>query len=287
MRWSLSTYLFRQAPLGARTLDQIIAAGFYSVEIYGDRGHFDYSNPSQLREIAQWAASSPAKIGALHAPLSRVAHGTSPHSMLSITFLDRQRRQDSMDEIKRALETAEYVPVKHLILHLGVDGEEFDLRKFDAALTSLEHLCLFAKQRGVQILIENIANELSTPPRLLEFFAHTHLRGVEVCLDTGHAQLDGKVVEAVETLGKRIAVAHLNDNNGTIDDHQFPCAGSPGTPSNGPTKGIVPWRQVLEALRQHTPEAVHTIEARAAEAGGEAIDQARASRDQLQQLAMG
>src|SRR5690349_16544593 len=152
MSWSLSTYLFRHSSLGARTLDQIAAAGFDAIEIYGDRGHFDYTNPSQLREIAQWAAGSPVKFSALHAPLSSDSRGISPHSSVSIAFLERQRRQDSMDEIKRALELAEHAPVQFLILHLGVDGEEFDLRKFDAAMTSLEHLRLFSRQRGVQIL---------------------------------------------------------------------------------------------------------------------------------------
>jgi len=271
MSWSLSTYLFRQSSLGARLLEQIAAAGFDAIEIYGDRGHFDYTNPSQLREIAQWAAGSPVKFSALHAPLSRDSRGTSPHSMVSIAFLDRQRRQDSMDEIKRALELAEHAPIKFLILHLGIDGEEFDLRKFDAALTSLEHLRLFAHQRGVHILIENISNELATPRRLKEFFAHTHLRDVEVCLDTGHAQLEGSVVEAIEILGKSIAAVHLNDNHGAIDDHHFPPSGS------------IPWKDVFGSLAAHSPAALMTLEARvgSAESG---LEQARNSREHLQKI---
>jgi sugar phosphate isomerase/epimerase len=193
--------------------------------------------------------------------------------MVSIALLDRQRRQDSMDEIKRALETAEHIPISYLVLHLGVDGEEYDLRKFDAALTSLEHLGLFASQRGVRILIENIANDLSTPQRIVEFFGHTHLRGLEVCLDTGHAQLEGGVVPAIELLGKAIALVHLSDNNGMIDDHQFP-----GT-------GMIPWSPVLRALAEHSPEAILTIEARSVDNGRPPLEQARASREKLEALA--
>ena len=272
MPWSLSTYLFRHSSLGARTLDQIAAAGFEAIEIYGDRGHFDYTNPSQLREIAQWAAGSPVKFSALHAPLSSDSRGISPHSSVSIAFLERQRRQDSMDEIKRALELAEHAPVQFLILHLGLDGEEFDLRKFDAAMTSLEHLRLFAHQRGVQILIENISNELSTPRRLKEFFAHTHLRNMDVCLDAGHAHLEGSVVEAIEILGKSIAAVHLSDNNGNIDDHHFP-------PSGG-----IPWKDVFRSLAEHAPEALPTLEGRASVGEKPALEQARASREQLQKI---
>lgn len=272
MSWGLSTYLFRQQSLGARQLEEIASVGFTSIEIYGDRGHFDYTNTSQLREIAQWAGSAETRISALHAPVSREPHGSSPHSLVSISFLDRQRRQDSMDEIKRALETAEYMPIPHLIVHLGVDGEEFDLRKFDAAMTSLEHLCLFAKQRGVQVLIENSASDLSSPQRLKQFFTHTHLRGVDVCLDTGHAQLEGGVMAAVETLGKAISVVHLSDNNGALDDHLLPL------------NGAVPWQDFLGALAGAAPGAVRTIEARAQEGGKPPLEQARASREQLQEL---
>lgn len=273
MHWSLSTYLFRHSSLGARLLEQIASAGFDSIEIYGDRGHFDYTNPSQMREIAQWAAGSPVNISALHAPVSRDPRGASPHSIVSIAFLDRQRRQDSMDEIKRALETAEHVPIRYLILHLGVDGEEFDLRKFDAALTSLEHLRLFAHQRSMRVLIENAANELSTPRRLVEFFAHTHLRDVEVCLDTGHAQLEGSVVEAIQVLGKSIASVHLSDNHGAIDDHHFP-------PS-----GTIPWKDVLRALNAHAPEALRTLEARPIAGDKSPLEQARIAREYLQEIA--
>ncbi len=272
MHRALSTYLFRHQLLGARLLDEIVSAGFQQIEIYGDRGHFDYTNPSQLREIGQWTANSPGKLHSLHAPVSRDPRGASPHSMVSIAFLDRQRRQDSMDEIKRALETAELAPFRYLIVHLGVEGEEFDLRKFDAALTSLEHLCLFARQRGVEILLENITNEISTPRRLIQFFAHTHLRNMKVCLDTGHAHLDGGVTEAIEVLGGNIACAHLSDNNGMMDDHQFP------------PLGVISWNVVLRALAQAAPDAAWTIESRSVDSGVAPLDQARDACDQLQRI---
>ena len=49
-----------------------------------------------------------------------------------------------VDEIKRALEIAEIIPFRYLIQHIGVGGEEFDMRKFDAAFCALEELNLFA-----------------------------------------------------------------------------------------------------------------------------------------------
>ena len=67
-----------------------------------------------------------------------------------------------MEEIKRALEVAETIPFRYLIQHLGVAGEEYDERKVDAAFSALEEISLFARQRGVEVLLENTPNALSS-----------------------------------------------------------------------------------------------------------------------------
>ena len=53
---------------------------------------------------------------------------------------------------------------------------------------------LFARQRGVDVLIENTPNQLSSAERLLTFFELTHL-DLNVCFDLGHANMH----EGVET----------------------------------------------------------------------------------------
>ena len=250
MQKAISTHLFRDTVLGVHQLDQIARAGFSLVEIFCARQHFDYTNPNHVREIAGWFSDSPVKLHSLHAPLSRDPQGTSHHAVVSIAFTERQRRQDSQDEIKRALEVAEQAPFRYLITHLGVPGEEYDLRKFDAALTSLEHLRLFAGQRGVELLIENIPNELSTPRRLLDFFRHTHMKDWQVCFDSGHAQLEGSVEEAFGLLKDRIASTHLHDNGGTKDDHLFPF------------EGKIPWEKTIRDLHSAAPQVPLLLEAR-------------------------
>src|SRR5258707_1541638 len=117
MQKAISTHLFRDTVLGVHQLDQIEGAGFNLVEIFCARQHFDYTNPNHVREIAGWFASSQLKLHSLHARLSRDPEGTSHHSVVSIAFVERQRRQDSMDEIKRALEVADHVPFRYLITH--------------------------------------------------------------------------------------------------------------------------------------------------------------------------
>jgi sugar phosphate isomerase/epimerase len=129
-----------------------------------------------------------------------------------------------MDEIKRAIEVAEHLPFRYLVLHLGLPNEEYNLRKFDAAFTSIEHLNIFAKERGAQILLENIPSELSTPARILTFLQYTRL-DLKVCFDTGHAHMAGGVQPAFRTLHQRIAAIHVHDNHGEKDEHLLPFEG--------------------------------------------------------------
>jgi len=262
MQRAISTYLFRHAVLGVHLLDQIAAAGIEQVEIYCERTHFDYTNPNHVREIAGWFSDSQVQLHSVHAPLSRDPQETTHHAVVSIAFLERQRRQESMDEIKRALDLAETVPFRYLVVHMGVPGEEFDLHKFDAALTSLEHLRLFAGQRGVDILVENIPNDLSSPARLLEFLRHSHLPDLKICFDTGHAQLDGgDVPEALSLLKNRIAAVHLHDTGGAWDDHR------------APFEGVIPWNDLIPKLAHAVPDTAWVLEVRGEEPKGPKPDQ--------------
>jgi sugar phosphate isomerase/epimerase len=272
MARAISTYPFQHAMLGVPLLDQLRRAGFDAVEIYCTRAHFDYTNSSHVREIAGWFSDSPVALHSLHAPLYRGKEGDSPHSVISLAFLERQRRQDAMDEIKRVLEVAESAPFRFLVVHLGTPGEAFDLRKFDAALTSLEYLRLFARQRGVEILVENILNDLSTPRRLVQFFEHTHMRDLRVCFDSGHAHLDGGVEEALQLLDGAIASTHLHDNAGTRDEHLLP------------GEGKVAWEKLIPALRSRSGDLALLLEVRGSEASPLSLQKAAAAAGLLERF---
>jgi sugar phosphate isomerase/epimerase len=120
-----------------------------------------------------------------------------------------------------------------------VSGEEFDLRKFDAAFAALEELSIFARQRGVEILLENIPNQLSSAERLLQFDELTHL-GLNYVFDVGHANMGEGVEAAFHLLKDRIRSTHIHDNNGKDDHHLFPLVSEGGT---------VNWKNAMQLLR--------------------------------------
>ena len=162
--------------------------------------------------------------------------------MITITEPVKGERLRMVDEIKRALEIAETTPFRYLIQHIGVAGEEYDDRKVDAAFSSLEQINLFAHQRGVEVLLENTPNQLSTAERLVHFLDLTHLK-LGFCFDAGHAHMNEGIETAYNIMKSRIWSTHLHDNDGTSDQHRFPFA------DGNDLKNTIDWKKTMDVLR--------------------------------------
>ena len=145
---------------------------------------------------------------------------------MNVLHPDKARRIDAMDEIKRALEAAEHIPLRNLVVHLGERDDTWSPRAIEFALTALEHLGAFARPLGVRLLVENLLSEATTPEHLVIILEMGHLDNVGVCLDLGHAHITVGTAEAIATLGGRIASVHVHDNHGVKDEHLWPGDGT-------------------------------------------------------------
>ena len=241
MKHVLSTHLFVGHRLTSALLTRIQQAGIPAVEIFCARQHLDYRNKAQITELGHWFRDSELKLHSLHSPMynDEIWGRSGPHAVVSITELVKARRLEVVDEIKRAIEVAELIPFQYLAQHIGASGEEFDLRKVDAAFAALEELCIFARQRGVEILLENIPNDLSSAERLLQFNQLTHLN-LNFVFDTGHANMREGVEGAYNLMRDRIRSTHIHDNDGKADIHLFPLVSEGGT---------IDWKRAMELLR--------------------------------------
>jgi sugar phosphate isomerase/epimerase len=237
----LSTHLFVNHRLTSALLGRIEQSGVKAVEIFCARQHLDYRDKAQVAELGHWYRDSELKLHSLHSPMynDEIWGRSGPHAVVTITETVKQQRMQSVDEIKRALEVAEVIPFKYLIQHMGVANEEFDMRKFDAAFTAIEELNLFARSRGVEILLENIPNELATASRLLLFQELTHV-GLNYAFDTGHANMAEGVETSFNMMKERIRSTHVHDNNGKDDVHLFPLVAEGGN---------VDWNKAMQLLR--------------------------------------
>jgi sugar phosphate isomerase/epimerase len=232
MQRILSTYLFVARKLTPEILTQISAAGFHGLEIFATRSHFDYATQSEVRNMFMALVDNRLKLHSLHAPTSRDLdinrEGSSP---LSITEVERVRRIEAMDELKRVLDVAQDLPFARLIVHMGGSRESADPRKRDAAFSSLEHLSLHAHHAGVTICVENTTSEMGDPAYLRAFVDETRLTAVRFNFDIGHAHLadgpeDERVAKCFEPFRELVVSAHIHDNHGEKDEHLPPYDGS-------------------------------------------------------------
>jgi sugar phosphate isomerase/epimerase len=255
MRRILSTYMFVSRKLTTELLGQIAEAGFEAVEIFGTRGHFDYTTKQEVQAMASALSQHGLTLASLHAPTSRDLSATREGGTpLSITEVERVRRIEAMDELKRVIDVAEDLPFSRLILHMGGSRETADPRKRDAAFSSLEHLVLHAHHRGVTIAVENTTSEMGDPAYLRAFVDETRLTGLRFNFDIGHAHLaDGPEAERIEKafapLRELTVSAHIHDNHGEKDEH-LP-----------PYEGTIDWESAVKVLKSAPePDLALTLE---------------------------
>jgi sugar phosphate isomerase/epimerase len=278
----LSTYPFVSRKLTRELLGQIAEESFTGIEIFCSRAHFDYTSKNDAREMAAALADLRLTLTSMHAPTSRDMSAMRESGQpLSICEVERVRRIEAMDELKRAIDIAEDLPFPRMIFHMGGTRETADLRKRDAAFSSLEHLILHARHVGVTVCLENTTSEMGDPTYLRAFYDETRLSGLRFNFDIGHANLaDGPAEERIEKsfapLRDLVASAHIHDNHGEKDEHLLPYDGS------------IDWKSAVKTLKaapDNFPLVLELKEKTAPDAPGplEQLKAARKAWDQLEE----
>jgi sugar phosphate isomerase/epimerase len=249
---AMSTLIHVKKRLHPGLLDGFARGGAQAVEIFAARGHFNYHEKEHVKEIGNWFKSGQVEFHSMHSPIYMSSEGSrSGAPSLNIIDLEKRNRIEAMDEIKRAAEVAEYAPFRFLVQHIGRTDEYDDPRKFEAALSSIEHLRAFVRPLGVTLLVENTPNDLATPERLKELLKALHYPDLGVCFDTGHAHMTSSVHQAFGVLEDRIRSTHVHDNKRDRDSHLWP------------GEGNIDWNQTMQSLRNapNAPAMLLEIEA--------------------------
>ncbi len=246
---AVSTHVLMEHRLHPGRLERMAHAGGEAIEVFAARNHFDYTSRAHIQELAGWFESSPVSLFSLHAPLffdMDLGRGGAPQ--VNLLPPEKSRRIDSMDATKRAIEVAELLPFKKLILLLGERTDEWNPRAREYSMTALEHLQAFARPLGVGLLVENLVNEPTQPQNLMEILRTGHFPEVGVCLDTGHAHVGEGVPAAIDVLRDRIESVHIHDNHGMRDEHLWP------------GDGAINWEKTMPELKSCPQNPVAVLE---------------------------
>jgi sugar phosphate isomerase/epimerase len=249
---AISSYVHINKRLHPGLLDAFARGGAQAVEVFAARGHFNYHEKEHVKEIGSWFKAGPIEFHSMHSPIYMSNDLRSDGEPLNIVDLEKRKRIEAMDEIKRAIEVAEHAPFRFFVQHIGRTDEADDPRKFEAALSSIEHLRAFARPLGVNLLVENTPNDLSTPERLMELLRSLHYPDLGICFDTGHAHWMSSVHQAFGVLEDRIRSTHVHDNCRDRDSHLWP------------GDGTIDWNQAMQSLRaaRQAPALLLEVEAK-------------------------
>jgi sugar phosphate isomerase/epimerase len=246
----LSTHALLRQRLHPGLLDTWVKSGAQGIELFAARQHFDYTSRVHLKEIGDWFRANPMEPFSMHAPLyadSDMGRGGAPG--VNVIHPDKSRRIAAMDEIKRAIEAAEQIPFRNMVIHLGEREDTWSPRALEHSMTALEHLRAFANPLGVKLLVENLQNEVARPSNLIEILTTGHFKDIGICLDVGHAHLGDGVPAVIGALKPHVRSTHLHDNKGDKDSHLWP------------GDGTIDWKETMSELTTapQSPAAVLEI----------------------------
>lgn len=183
---------------------------------------------------------------------------------VDICSLDDERRAADQQTVLDDIEVLSALGITAGVLHPGGSGEretwELAERQNELRLEALERLAAAARRAGVRLALENgcwtfgpgrqVAWEGSVAG-LRETIAQIGSPALGICLDTGHAILEGwDNAAAVRAAGDLLIALHIADNDGSGDQHRIPYSyGSK-----------VDWPAVVAALREVGYEGPFNLE---------------------------
>ena len=280
-QFGISTHLYHNQRLSRDHLVEIAAHGFEAVEVFATRTHFDYHNPASVADLQQWLAESGLELHAVHAPIGESFTAGRWGPPLTIATTDPDARARAVAEAEHALHIARRMPVKVLVTHLGLARTPQSVpaeNSRDAARRSIETLQRLAAPLGVRIALEVIPNELSRAGSLVHFLEEDldidelETPGVGICLDFGHAHMDGDLLDAIETVSSHLITTHVHDNRGRTDDHLVPF------------EGTIDWPAALTAVQKVGYDGTLLLEIAAHGSATETLRKARKARERMEKM---
>jgi sugar phosphate isomerase/epimerase len=275
-QFGVSTHLYHEQRLNRDHLLEIASFGFNSVEVFATRTHVDYHNPAAIGDLQQWLAAAGLTLHSVHAPIAESLIGTKWGAAFSLASADADARARAVEEAAAAIHIARRIPYRFLVAHLGLprmQGPAPGDNNREAARRSIDELQRVAEPLGVRVAVEVIPNDLSQPGTLVHFVEDVlEAEGVGICLDFGHAHIDGEVVDAIETVAEHLVTTHVHDNRGQRDEHLVPF------------DGTIDWSAAMTGMLKVGYEGTLLLEIAAQGSARDTLSRARTARQRIERM---
>jgi len=150
----------------------------------------------------------------------------APFADLNIASMNEKIREESLAQIKAAIEAGYQLGAKLVTVHSGRLSPYsmwFPDKAKEVNLASIRELAAHAQEYGILLCLENMPRYegalLSQVEELEALIGEFSKDELGITLDVGHAATCGNVVDYVEALNHRLVNIHLHDNRGDGDEH--------------------------------------------------------------------
>ena len=259
METSLSTHLFVFRDLDESIVSLFPKFGFLTAELWAMPPHFPYADPGAAGEISSLLARHGVRVASLHAPLYPDVRSYKKDRWYSLSSEDESHRRESVGAVAAAGTWLARNGGGTLVLHTGFPLENWYPRRWGSFLGSLNEL-LDAVPGNVRFAVENTPIPSGRVEIVMDIVARYPEDRVGVCLDLGHAHIEGDVGNAIRESAPRLIHVHASDNHGDRDDHLVP------------GRGGIPWKEVYALLREIGFPGPFTVELRDTTGGDDPHD---------------
>jgi sugar phosphate isomerase/epimerase len=249
MELSLSTHLFAFREIDDRIASLPARFGFSAVELWAMPPHFPYDDSPAAGTIAARLARHGVRVASLHAPLYPDVRSYKKDRWFSLSTGEEPHRAASVAATAAAGRWLAGNGGGTLVVHTHFPAEQWYPDRWGTFLRSMDEL-LEAIPGNVRLAVENTPLPSGHVSVILDIVSRYPAERVGVCLDLGHANIEGDAPAAVKTAAPRLIHLHVSDNFAARDDHLVPGRGS------------IPWLQTFRALSEAGFDEAFTVELR-------------------------
>ena len=231
-------------------LQRLAKLGFRDLEIPGwhwtagqDPAHFMTGNPRRIENVKKMLADLGLNVQQFH-------------SSLPLAVDSEEKRKNWNDLIKQTIELAAELGAGALVIHIGGRHEEAKglsrEEVFERNAKSLAELVKYTENTPLKLAIENLMSDTHLLgckiAELKELIAAVGSENMGICLDTGHANVDGlDVAGAIEECGDLLIATHIQETCPGNDIHAMPF-------SIRRVKSSMDWFKIFDTFRKvHYP----------------------------------
>lgn len=275
MRLSLSTHLLVHGRLDGSALEAVRTSGHSEIEVWLAEPHVPWKDPGRCERFRVALTEHGLRAASVHLPFyPSVPELKDEGRRWSVIDPDRAQRRTAIDGAADGLRAAALLGASSAVLHLGWQRDAWTDASHGWAREAVAELLPVARAAGVRLLLENIISSgtrVAALSTLLDEVDPTGAAGI--CLDLGHAHVDGGVLEELRAALPRLAHLHVHDNDGSEDAHL------------APGRGTIPWLRVVAHLRAAGYDGSGALELRDATRGvASAAELCSATRTDLREF---